>query len=483
MIVRPHRRSTPTAVTSPAPARMRQPLAFRSLAVAIGVSGIAPTICRAQALAPRVDSMVRAEIAAGPLAGVAVAAVRGRDTLVMQGWGYADVENAAPVTPATVFRIGSITKQFTSALVMRLVERGALALDDTLGKLVPTVPPRWRGVTLRELLNHTSGIPNYTDSKEWQPRWREDMTPDTIVSLVRDDTLDFAPGTKWSYDNTGYVLLGMVLDRATGVRYPTLVFDSLARPLGLAGTQYCWERPIIPHRALGYDLARKTLRNTQYLSMTQPYSAGALCSTVGDLVRWTAALSSGRVVSPGSYATMTHPTGAATTANYGFGLVSDLVGPHRRIHHDGGINGFNSSLEYYPDDSLTVVVLSNTVPAPTNMIASNIARMIFGLPLVGTAEPIVALAGAERAKCVGTYRVALPNGAALVIHVSQEGDRLMAKADGEGQGAFPLVPHGHDSFGADFDRTLKLVFTVENGHATKVRVEQGGGVMQGVRVE
>lgn len=437
----------------------------------------------AQQLAARVDSMIRDEVTTGPLAGVAAAVVRGRDTLVMHGWGYADVETATPVTPGTVFRIGSITKQFTSALVMRLVERGTLSLDDTLGKLVPTVPALWRRVTLRQLLNHTSGIHNYTASRKWQPRWREDMSPDTIVSLVRDDTLDFSPGTKWSYDNTGYVLLGMVLDRATHVPYPTLVRDSLAAPLGLTSTEYCWERPIIPHRALGYDRVGKGLLNTQYLSMTQPYAAGALCSTVGDLVRWTAALSSGRVVSPASYAAMTHPTGAAAGAHYGFGLVVDTMAGHRRIHHDGGINGFVSSLDYYPDDSLTVVVLSNTSPAPTNVIAGNIARMVFGLPLVGGYQPIIALTPAERARYVGVYRVVQPSGTPITLHVRDTGAGLVAQADGPGQGSVPLVPHGHDSFGADFDRTLKLTFTIENGRATKLRLEQEGGVMEGTRVE
>lgn len=450
-------------------------------AAALLAIALAPA-ASAQQLAARVDSMIRAEVTTGPLAGVAAAAVRGRDTLVMQGWGYADVENATPVTPATVFRIGSITKQFTSALVMRLVERGTLSLDDTLGKLVPNVPPLWRRVTLRQLLNHTSGIHNYTASRKWLPRWREDMSPDTIVSLVRDDTLDFAPGTKWSYDNTGYVLLGMVLDRATHVPYPTLVHDSLVAPLGLAATEYCWERPIIPHRAAGYDRVGKGLLNTQYLSMTQPYAAGALCSTVGDLLRWTAALSSGRVVSAASYATMTRPTGAAMGSHYGFGLVVDTMGGHRRIHHDGGINGFISSLDYYPDDSLTVVVLSNTAPAPTSVIAGNIARMVFGLPLVGTPLPVVTLTGEERARYLGTYRISTPGGAPLVMHIRESGHGLVAQAEGPGQGTVPLIAHGDHTFGADFDRTLKLTFTVEKGRATKLTLEQGGAVMQGVLV-
>lgn len=329
-----------------------------------------------------IDAYVSGEVARTPIAGLAVAVVKGRDTLAMKGWGFGDLENDVPATAGSVFRIGSITKQFTSAAIMQLVEQGRLALTDTLGALLPGMPPRWRGVTLLQLLNHTSGIRSYTSlGPVWRRRWGEDMSPDTIVALVAHDSMDFASGSRWRYNNTGYVLLGMILDRTTGVPYPRYLKQALFDPLGLSDTEYCSTKPLIRHRAQGYDHAGSEFTNAEYLAMSQPYAAGALCSTVGDLVKWTGALHGGRVVSPSSFQAMTAPTGAAVRSRYGFGLVVDSLAGHLRVWHSGGINGFVSHLAYLPDDSLTIVVLSNTIPSDPNTIAANLARIVLGVPV------------------------------------------------------------------------------------------------------
>jgi D-alanyl-D-alanine carboxypeptidase len=311
---------------------------------------------------------------------VAVAVVKGRDTVTMRGWGLADIENDVPVTPVTVFRIGSITKQFTSSAIMQLVEKGRLSLEDTLGALLPNTPVAWRKVTLRQLLNHTSGIPSYTDIGErWFARRREDMVPDSLLAFTAKDTMNFAPGTSWRYDNTGYVLLGMILDKTTGVKYPQYLNEQLFKPLGLTSTMYCFTEPIIKHRAQGYGRQGTVLVNASFLAMSQPYSAGALCSTVGDLVKWTRALHGGRLVNAASFKEMTTPVGPAVSNHYGFGLAADTLAGHRRIWHSGGINGFLTASAYYPDDSLTVVVLTNTSPSPVGRMAENIVRIVLGL--------------------------------------------------------------------------------------------------------
>jgi len=354
------------------------PIPVFMVALASPVLAQAPSYARERA---RMDSLISAEVARTPIAGLSVAVVKGRDTILAKGWGYADIENDVPVTTAHVFRVGSITKQFTSAAIMQLVEKGRLSLDDTLGAMLPNMPASWRPVTLRQLLNHTSGIQSYTGIAPWQRRWREDMSPDTIVRLVAADTLNFAPGSRWRYNNTGYVLLGMILDRATGKEYPKYLDEQFFKPLGLKNTMYCHTAPIIKHRALGYMLQGKELVNAEYLSMTQPYSAGALCSTVSDLVKWTRALHGGGVVTPASFRQMTTPIGAAAASHYGFGIGSDSLGTHRRVAHGGGIHGFLSMLAHYPDDSLTVVVLANSSPAPVDQIATNLARIMFGMPV------------------------------------------------------------------------------------------------------
>lgn len=430
----------------------------------------------------RIDSLVSAEVSSTPIAGMTIAVVKGRDTLAMRGYGFADLENDVTATPAHVFRIGSVTKQFTSAAIMQLVDQGRLSLVDTLGALLPNMPAAWRRVTLRQLLNHTSGIPSYTDTPRWRPRWRDDMLTDSILGLVSGDTMNFVAGSKFRYNNSGYVLLGMILEKLSGQTYARYLEEKIYKPLGLTETMYCYPRPVIKRRAVGYDRTGKQLFNAEYLSMTQPHAAGALCSTVRDLVKWNDALHRGAVVTAASLALMATPVpGAAATARYGFGLGLDTLSGHKRVSHGGGIHGFQSMLAYYPNDSLTVVVLSNSTPAPVGLIAGNLARIVFGLPLEGITPPRVTLTPAERAVYPGVFALTLPTGGTLVLNVTADGDKLMGQAESPGQGRFEMIPYGNHSFGTEFDRTIRLTFTVENGRATKLRMRQSGVEMEGTR--
>jgi D-alanyl-D-alanine carboxypeptidase len=258
------------------------------------------------ALRRTIDSLVNDALTEGPVAAMSVAVVRGHDTIVMKGYGLADVENDVRASERTVYRIGSITKQFTAAAVLQLVEQGRLSLDDSIGKHLPTVPAGWRRIPIRQLLNHTSGIPSYTSAgPRWATRMRLDLPHDTLIGIVANDSMDFAAGSQFRYNNTGYYLLGMLIERLTGRSYADVVRDQLAMPLGLRATLYCETRPLIKHRAQGYQVGSDDkLANADALSMTQPFSAGALCSTVGDLVAWQRALAAGRVVKPSSYTAM-----------------------------------------------------------------------------------------------------------------------------------------------------------------------------------
>jgi CubicO group peptidase (beta-lactamase class C family) len=456
------------------------------LTVACVASAVAPALS-AQGSAPRgrvvatIDSLAAAFLADGPVAGVSVAVVKGRDTILAKGYGLADVENDVPATAQTVYRIGSITKQFTSAAIMRLVDDGKLSLDDTLGKLLPSAAPAWRRVTLRRLLNHTSGIRSYTGiGPRWQRRWREDMSPDTIVGLVRDDTLDFKPGAQWRYNNTGYVLLGMIIERASGKPYATFLEEEFFRPLGLSQTYYCSQKPIIKHRAQGYDRAGRQLVNTEYLSMTQPFSAGALCSTVGDLVAWQRALVGGRVVRPTSYAAMATPESLVDgkPLTYGYGLGVSTLSKHRKVSHGGGINGFITDLAYYPDDTLHVVVLANTSPSNPGRLADQIARAALSLPLL-TPPVGVALAGSERSRYVGNYTLTAPSGQKVPLRIFEQGGVLMTQIGGQPQGR--LIPLGNHAFVLREDPDVRMTFVVNGDRATRLTMAQPGGTMEAVR--
>ncbi|HEX3157426.1 MAG TPA: serine hydrolase domain-containing protein, partial [Gemmatimonadaceae bacterium] len=435
------------------------------------------------ALQRTVDSLAAAAIADGPMAAMSVAVVRGRDTVVSKGYGLADVENDVPATPGTVYRIGSITKQFTAAAVMQLVEEGKLSLDDSIGATLTTLPAAWRSVSLRQLLNHTSGIPSYTNAgPRWLSKMRLDLPHDSLLAIVAGDTMDFRPGTSWRYNNTGYYLLGMLIERVSGQPYDAYLQARQFAPLGLKGTMYCHTAPIIKHRAHGYQVgAGRKLVNADPLSMGQPFAAGSLCSTVGDLVAWQRALADGRVVSAASYRAMTTPEGAAVARGYGYGLASDTLAGHRRVQHGGGINGFNAMLAYYPDDTLSVVVLGNTNGPWVDRVADNIGRAALGAPLVSPpqAPRDVATTPEQRQRYAGTYRLALPGGKPLDVRIFEQDGKLMMQ--GEGQGAVPLLYQGDDTFRVSFDPGLRLTMA-PGTPAPKATLVQGGATMEAPRV-
>ncbi len=435
-------------------------------------------------VATRVDSLAAAFLADSHTPAISIAVLRGSDTLVMKGYGDASVELHRPATASTVYRIGSITKQFTSSEIMRLAERGKLSIDDPITKYLPDVPTHGQTITIRRLLNHTSGVHNYTAKPEWQKHWAEEMTPRQIVAFVDNDSLDFKPGDAWSYSNTGYVLLGMIIEKVTGEPYSKYVQHDLFTPLGLKQTSYCVNRPTDPSFADGYSAASEAVKPAEFLSMTQPHGAGALCSTVRDLVIWQRALMGGRVVNAHSYALMTTPDtlNNGKPLNYGFGLTAGKLGTHRSIGHSGGINGFTTASVYFPDDSVNVVVFSNADKGPDGL-AQNVARAVFGMPLVSPPKPVVAvtLPDSIRDKLPGIYDLAPPGGGKFVIHIAVENGQVVTQAEGQGQGKFPLIYAGNWVFGAAFDPSLRVTFISENGAVTKMRLAQGGGTMEGPR--
>jgi CubicO group peptidase (beta-lactamase class C family) len=430
------------------------------------------------------DSLARVALAA-PGAGLAIAVVRGGDTLVMKGYGLAEVENELPVTPRTVFRIGSVTKQFTSAAVMQLVEQGKVSLDDDVTKYFPDFPTRGERILVRHLMNHTSGIPSYTDIG---PRFgrvsRLDLARDSLLALVRNDSLMFAPGTGFYYNNTGYYMLGMLVEKVTGRPYGEYLAEKLFRPLGLEGTVYCSTRPIVKHRAQGYEIASGRLVNADYIGMELPYAAGSLCSTVGDLVAWTAALHGGKIVSQASFRQMTTPVKLDNgyRMTYGYGLSVDTVGGHRVVSHGGGINGFVSQLTHYPDDSLTVVVLANTAPAPSGAVADNLARAALGLPFRAPPGPrteLAPLSAAERARYVGEYAVRWADGTTRTARVFEENGELRVQL--QGQPPIRLLSQGNDVFLPERPGPT-VRFTVRDGKAATILLDQGARPLMGRRV-
>jgi D-alanyl-D-alanine carboxypeptidase len=468
-----------------------------------GRSG-APSAARA-ALGPRLDSLVRAAVATGRAASASVAVVRGRDTLLLAAHGKADLEQGVAATPATVYLIGSTTKQFTAAAILQQVERGTIRLDDEITKYLPAYPMQGRRVTVRQLLNHTSGIADYTSlGAPFDGLSASDVPQDSLVGLFARAPFTFEPGTQWSYSNSGYHLLGVILERVTGEPYAQYLQRHVYPAAGLRETYYCSTHDVIPHRARGYELEDGRLVNTGFLAMSIPYSAGGLCSTPRDLVRWERALADGKVVSPASFRLMNTPEGAAlrpmpqdTTVRYGFAEFLTPIHGHASRGHGGAINGYGSALLDFPDDSLTVSVLVNTAGPVATALARQLAGVVFGVaprpwlalrPRAAAAKD-APLGAAERARYVGRYRLAFPpsgpegtrrSAYLTTLRVYEENGRLMATAPGWTPDR--LMAQGGDVFLYAGDPTTSAAFTVRDGRATHVRVASEQGSLEGDRV-
>ena len=257
----------------------------------------------ASLLTAKVDRIAREALHDGPLAGLSIAVESKGRRVVSRGWGFANLELGVPATERTLYRIGSVTKQFTAAAILRLVETGRLRLDQDLGELLPGFPTQGHRVTVQHLLTHTSGIFSYTSLGPdfWEKTTRLELTPGEVLDLFKDRPFDFAPGEKWSYSNSGYHLLGMILEKIGGHPYAEVVRTEVLERAGLRRTLYCANEPILEGRAAGYSQKDGKLVNAAAIGMSIPFSAGGLCSTVDELIAWQRALETGKVVSAASY--------------------------------------------------------------------------------------------------------------------------------------------------------------------------------------
>ena len=312
-----------------------------------------------------VQSYVRARTFAG-----AVLVARGSEPILSKGYGAANLEWDIPNTPATKFRLGSVTKQFTAASILLLEERGKLTLDDPVRKHVPDAPAAWDKITIYNLLTHTSGIPNFTSLPDYSSLKLQDTPVAKTIATVRDKPLDFAPGEKMSYSNSGYLVLGYVIEQVTGASYETFVTDNIFTPLGMKDSGYDSNTAVISRRAAGYMPSAGGPVNAGYVHMSIPHAAGALYSTTEDLLRWEQGLFGGTLISAASLAKMTTPF----KSDYALGVVVQTASGRKVIQHGGGIDGFNTFLAYYPDTKVTVAVLGNLNGQAPTQIATKLAE-------------------------------------------------------------------------------------------------------------
>lgn len=405
------------------PARTRAALAAVLLAAAPALAQTGPA--SPARLQQAVDS-VAARALGIPVEGISVAVVRGDSVLLQSAYGLADVEDGRPVTPETVFEIGSATKPFTAAAVFRLAEEGRLSLDDEVGRHLPPLRERAAGVTLRHLLSHTSGL-----ARAWAV---EDLSapssPQAVVDSLAARPVESAPGERYAYNNNGFILLGLVVEAASGVPYAEYLDRTFLRPLGLASVAPC-EELSAERMARGYTHPTRGPAEAAPAPSHHPtvtFSAGALCATAGDLARWQRALASGRVVSPEGYQFMTTPVVPASgrPAPYGLGIEVASLDGRPSAGHGGATPGFVVEAAYLPGDSLGVAVLTNGVYAGSvvSEMVRAVARAALGLP-----QPAVEdrpLTPAERDRFSGTYTL----GEARTLEVYTQGTHLRLQPPG-----------------------------------------------------
>ena len=365
--------------------------------------------------------------------GAALAAI-GDEIVLDQGYGSANLEWGIANTPAAKFRIGSVTKQFTAASILLLKERGLIDLDAPVKTYLPDAPATWDAITVRNLLQHTSGITNVTDLDEFGRQKFLPTTREELIALFANKPLEFTPGEKWSYSNSGYILLSAIIEKVSGQDYAAFVKANIFDPLEMGDTAVDVTADIVPRRASGYSPVPGGIANAEYVNMAIPTGAGALYSTTHDLLKWQRGLFGGKLLQPASLAEMTAPgPDAMSGSTYGFGVLLAENDEGRMVWHGGGIEGFNAMLMHDPDREITVVVLANLNGGQASDLGTKLMKLARGGEVTLQSERKAAEVDVATLKAYeGTYALS----PSFKISVVVEGDKLMAQATG--QPAFQL---------------------------------------------
>lgn len=358
-------------------------LALSSFSASLPAQAVHPPLTPDQVTA--IDRFVNTAMSTRQIPGVAVGVYSRGQILLAKGYGMSDVELSVPVKPETVFQSGSVGKQFVSAAVMMLVEQGKINLDDSIVQYFPNAPDTWKPILVKNLLSHTSGLAEYESGDRIGPKGdfylRLDFTEDELTQKVEALPIDFKPGEQWGYRNTNYLLLGIIIHKVTGTPYAEFLQQRIFKPLGMTSTRLISEVDIIPNRASGYELHRNQLKNQEWVSPTFNSTAdGTLYFNVLDIAKWDAALYGTALLKQSSLDRMwtVYPLsdGKPNPASYGFGWMLEPMNGHRTTQHGGAWQGFTAFILRYPDDNLSVAVLSNLAGGGPGMIAKVVAGLI-----------------------------------------------------------------------------------------------------------
>lgn len=392
--------------------------------------------CIAQSKIEKMEKVVASYVSNQQFMG-AVLVAQGDDIILNKGYGSANVEWNIPNTPATKFRLGSVTKQFTAASILLLEQQGKLKTTDLLKKHFPDIPAEWNKITIYNLLTHSSGIPNFTNFPEFETLQLSPTTPEKTIAIFRDKPLDFQPGEKMNYSNSGYILLGALIEKLSGKTYERFIQENIFIPLKMNSSGYDSNTDIIMHRAAGYTPNAQGKGNAGFAHMSLPYAAGGLYSTTEDLLKWENALFSGGFLSKASLKKMLTPY----KGDYGFGIVISKDKDRTIIYHSGGIQGFNTRLAYYPETKTTVIVLANLNGNAPDAMGAALGAIVHGEKVVLNADRKEINVPTEiLKKYIGTYQL-FPN---VTITITLADNHLISQITG--QVTVPLLAESESLF-------------------------------------
>ncbi len=408
-------------------------LIFTFLIAVMATSGLS-----AQDMTSKFDKILSELFPADGPGGTAIV-VKGDKVLYRKAFGMANLELGVPMKPEHIFRIGSITKQFTAAAILKLEEEGKLSVKDDITKYLPDYPTQGHKITIEHLLTHTSGIKSYTSMAEFGAAVRIDKKPEDFIAFFKDQPMDFAPGEKWLYNNSGYFLLGVIIEKVSGKPYDAYLEETFFKPLGMKSSSYGHHAPIVKNRVAGYSKTDAGYVNADFLSMDLPYAAGSLISNVDDIHTWYKSVMAGKVLKPQSLAKAHTPyklnNGKAT--NYGYGwFLGDLQGSPT-IEHNGGINGFLTCSIYLPKEKVFVAVFSNCEGHSPDGAARQIAGLTIGKPFEWTK---IALPEKELAEYVGNFENEDGELRAITL------DKGQLYSQRQGGSKFEVYPFAKDKF-------------------------------------
>ncbi len=416
---------------------------------------------QSQSLTEKIDALIAQQYKPDE-PGIVVRVQKDGKTLFEKAYGMADLELGVKLQPDHILRLGSITKQFTAVAVLMLVQEGKVSLSDDLTKYLSDYPTGGRKITVTQLLNHTSGIKSYTDMDDFTEIWRKDMTLTELIDHFKNEPFDFEPGEKWEYNNSAYIIAGAVIEKASGMSYADFIEKRIFQPLGMTDSYYDVSDRVIPRRIRGYGRgeAEGTFSNAPYLSMTLPYAAGSLMSTVADMGKWDEALYTEKLVKKDLLKLAWTPTklnnGSMTHYGYGWGL--NQMDGHQFVYHSGGINGFVTNGIRVPDAHLYVISLSNNnVNDPVNL-TYQIAQTVLGI--ANEQLKPIEITDKQLADYVGVYELDSPD---KWRHITLESNQLYSQRSGSER--FKVFAYGKDRFYFE-DHPTRLLF--ERNKAGKV---------------